>query len=195
MINKRNSFAHRNVILADRIAFRKATVMEKSLVHWAFDFSVYSERPTPWLEVAETFSLAATTGYKPSEEDFRSFMRACKTAHRMESSLRVEHEGMDEEFFVNNPLTLRIKFYYKNNRQEFLEWKMTFGEMGRIHQAGMTGHGGIGQEVMASEHHVKVHVPCLGPYTWQTPKVCIHCFKSLEGVPADEPCNGGKPTQ
>lgn len=43
--------------------------------------------------------------------------------------------------------------------------------------------------------HVKVHASSLGPYSPQNPHVCIHCGKSLEGVPLDEPCNSGKPTQ
>ena len=153
MISKRTSFADKNVILADRIAFRKATTMEKSIMHWAFDFSAYPERSMPWREVAETFNLAATTGYKPSEEDFMTFVRACRTAHRMESSLRMERYGIEHKIYgyamiEGNELVLRIKFYYKNDRREFLEWEMAFVELGRIHRAGLTGHGIIGKKVM-----------------------------------------------
>jgi hypothetical protein len=153
MISKRTSFADKNVVLADRIAFRKAATMEKNLMHWAFDFSAYPERSMPWREVAETFSLAATTGYKPQEENLMTFVRACQTGHRMESSLRVEQYGLNTILpgiivEKDNCLVLRIKFYYKNDRREFLEWQMSFVDMGRIHQAAFTGRGEIGQRVM-----------------------------------------------
>lgn len=147
MINKRSSFAHHSVQDAGRVSIRKAISLEKHLTNWSFDFSLYPERSMPWMEVVEVFARAATTGYNPSTNEIMSFVRASKVAHRMESSLRVE-QGVDMEEFENNPLVLRIKFYYRNDRREFLEWKMTFGDMGRIYQAGMTGTGVIGKEVM-----------------------------------------------
>jgi hypothetical protein len=148
MINKRRSFADSNVALACKVSFRKACSLEKALMAWAFDYSVYHERPTPWVEVEELYLCIISKGYKPSEDNFKSFARACRVAHRVESSLVVA-KGMDTRFFVKNPLTLRIKFYNKDDRKEFFCWYMTFSEMGRIHRSGMTGHGKIGEKIMA----------------------------------------------
>ena len=146
MINKYNSFIHNSVLRAD--SFRSASRLEKDLAHWAIGFSLNSERPMPWREVEEIFTKSGYLRcYKPNNEDLKTFIRASKAAHRMESSLRVEQK-VDMAAFENNPLVLRIKFYYKNDRKEFLEWKMTFGEMGRIYQASMSGQGVLGKEVM-----------------------------------------------
>ncbi len=147
MINKRRSFADHNVVHADRQAFLKAVSLEKAIMAWAFDYSVYPERSAPWFGIEEVYAEVGDTGYTPSEDDFKSVVRACRVAHRVESSL-VVMEGMDTRFMVKNPLTLRIKFYSKNGREEFFCWYMTFGEMGRIHRAGFSSHGKIGEKIM-----------------------------------------------
>ncbi len=135
MINKRSSFAHHSIVKADRVTVRKAYRLEKELMNWAFDFTLYSERSGIFVEqeIKEAFTNAATTGYTPTRENCICFWRSLEVTHRMESSLMVENE-IDEQSFVKNPLTLRIKLYHKNQRQAFFEWQIVFGEMGRIYR-------------------------------------------------------------
>lgn len=136
MINKRSSFVHPSIVKADRITVRKACRLEKELMHWAFDFTLYSERSGMLVEqeIKEAFTNTATTGYVPTRENCICFWRSLEVTHRMESSLMVEKET-DEQSFVKNPLILRIKLYHKNQRQAFFEWQIMFGEMGRIYKA------------------------------------------------------------
>ena len=136
MINKRSSFAHPSIVKADRITVRRACRLEKELMHWAFDFTLYSERSGMLVEqeIKEAFTNAATTGYTPKRENCICFWRSLEVSHRIESSLMVERE-IDEQSFVKNPLTLRIKLYHKNQRVAFFEWQIMFGEMGRIYRA------------------------------------------------------------
>jgi len=109
---------------------------------------MYPERPMPWMEVDKVFTTIGIHGYRPTDEEFKSFVGAGKDAHRMESSFMVEQK-VDAQAFVNNPLTLRIKFYYKDDRKEFLEWKLVFGEQGGfVHHAAMTGYGAIRQQMV-----------------------------------------------
>ncbi len=147
MITKRSLFTDRNVVFADRISFCKAISLEQELMQLAVDFSAYPDRTTPWDQVAEVFNKVPNTEYKPSQLDLKFFVMACVAAHRLESSLmvtRVIHARLG----VKNPLTLRIKFYFKKDRQEFFEWYMIFGEMGRIRRAGFFGYGQLGKKVM-----------------------------------------------
>lgn len=148
MIAKRSMFAHRNAINAQcGAAFRVASYLQSELARLAFDFSARPERSAPWDEVRAAFAARSTCLWETAEADFRAFVKASKAAHRLESSIMVEQK-YDSEAFVCFPLTLRIKFYYRNNRKEFLEWKLTFDEAGHAYKTSLTGHAEIGAMVM-----------------------------------------------
>ena len=148
MIAKRRLFAHRNVINAKcGSAFRVASYLQSELTRLAFDFSVRPERSMPWNEVRAAFEAKNSKLWETSETDFRAFVKASKAAHRLESSIMVEQK-VDNEAFVQFPLTLRFKFYYRDDRKEFLEWKLTFDESGWAYKTGLTGHDEIGEMVM-----------------------------------------------
>lgn len=130
-----------NVVSADRGAYLQATEFESDLMRLAFDFSTYPERPMPWTEVSAIFRGRKFVSYTPDEEKCRAFVRASKDAHRLESSLMVE----PSDGTTDHPLVFRLKFYYKDERQPFFEWQMTFGDFGRLYQCGITGHGDLGR--------------------------------------------------
>ncbi len=148
MIAKRSLFAHRNAINAQcGAAFGVASYLQSELARLAFDFSAKPERPAPWDEVRAAFKARSPLLWETAEADFRAFVKASKTAYRFESSIMVEQK-VDKEEFVRAPLTLRIKFYYRNDREEFLEWKLTFDESGHAYKTSLTGHTKIGEMVM-----------------------------------------------
>lgn len=141
-------FAHRNAINAQcGAAFGVASYLQSELTRLAFDFSVKPERSAPWNEVRAAFAARSPHFWETAEADFRSFVKASKAAHRLESSIMVEQK-VDREAFVRSPLTLRIKFYYRNDRKEFLEWRLTFDEAGLVYKASLTGHTEIGAMIM-----------------------------------------------
>ncbi len=151
MINKRRSFTDNNVAYAELTALIAAHRLESALSALALDFSIHPERSVPWTQVQVEFARLNMRGYKPTDEDSKAFDVAAKTAHRMESSVRVERWGTQDhydEMTEHEVLVLRFKFYYKEDRQEFLEWRIAVGAMGHIQSAGMTGHGALGQIAM-----------------------------------------------
>lgn len=148
MISKQSIFLDRNVSRADGRAFLVASHLEKELSRLALVKSLYPERSTSWSDMTNAFAAAGFLLWRPNEKESLSFFKAAKSAHRMESSLMIDRDA-NKKVFGNFPLTLRIKFYAKNSRSEFLVWTMHFGDAGMIHNCSMAGSGALGQKVMS----------------------------------------------
>jgi hypothetical protein len=154
MLNKRRPTVDNNVGTVDRATFIAACKLESELSLLALFISLYPDQyPVPRREIERIFANQGITIPKLEDGHFTSFIKAARTAHRLESSLRVEQPPIKGLLYFENLLTLRIKFYHKKDREEFLEWYMVFKATiepaPSIHAAGMTGKGAIGLTVMA----------------------------------------------
>jgi len=131
MIRKFSSFAGSKLNQADDLSLKAALGLESRLILLSRTISMFPERSTPWEEVLNAFNPIG--GQRPDETQRKDFVRACKLAHRLETSLQIDRR-LDATSFVKNPVTLRLKFYYKNDRTGFLEWTLKFSDgMGFIY--------------------------------------------------------------
>ena len=139
MIRKRTSFHHPSMCSPSSPSPVNALLIENGLLSLATEISL-NQHKMWWTDIQRIFDRAEIVGHKLTDQEFTVFQDASKNAYRMETSVMLE----------SRELVLRIKFYLKNMRNEFLSWRIAFSNGGAIiTKSEMIGYDKIGQAVMS----------------------------------------------
>jgi hypothetical protein len=162
MICKRTSFTSdsmlTNSLPPDKL--RQILGLESDLSRFAQEYSIPSPDPTVgWRTIRESViseiqsafvratsldpSTAVARPFVPETEKIRTFLKAALLAHRLESSIWSLQilQGQPPSYQV------RLKFYAKNSRQEFLYCFVTYSMPGFIYEFGMHFKGKVGDQI------------------------------------------------
>ena len=118
------------------------------LSRFALNFSILSDFLLGWTELRQAFEQANMVGWDViTPKELKGFYRASRQAYRMLIVIRDAVYPGDESMPCPRPL-LSIKFYGKEDKKEFYEWRFSIGSNGRIYNFGAFGTGELGRQVM-----------------------------------------------